>query len=71
MSKSLPFTENAIARAIAGARKGGITVAAVRVEPDGAIVVLDAGLAAQILPRQHADNDNAGDDDARWLDVRA
>lgn len=56
MTKSLPFTENAVARAVAGARKGGIKVGAVRVEPDGTIVVLDEKLAPAVLP--HHDNDN-------------
>lgn len=52
MTKSLPFTENAIARAIAGARKGGVKVGAVEIRPDGSIVVLDESLAPAIYPKQ-------------------
>lgn len=52
MTKSLPFTANAIVRAVYGARKAGIKVAAVRVEPDGSIIVLDEALAPVVVPKQ-------------------
>jgi hypothetical protein len=59
VTKPLPFTENAIVRAVSGARKAGVKVGAVRIEPDGTITVLDASLAPAIAPTQddrEADN---------------
>jgi len=50
----MPYTENAIARVIAGARKAGVNVGAVKVEPDGSITVLDEKLAPAVTPKQDA-----------------
>jgi hypothetical protein len=52
VTKQLPFTENAIARVVNGARKGGIKVGAVEVSPDGRIRVLDEKLAPVPEPKQ-------------------
>lgn len=52
MTKPLPFTENAIQRAVSGARKAGIKVGAIKVDPDGAITVLDESLAPTAAPKQ-------------------
>jgi hypothetical protein len=52
MTKALPFTENAIQRAVGGARKAGIKVGPVMVAPDGTIIVLDESLAPAIVPKQ-------------------
>jgi hypothetical protein len=52
VTKQLPFTENAIARVVNGARKGGIKVGAVEVSPDGRIRVLDEKLVPVPEPKQ-------------------
>jgi hypothetical protein len=41
MTKSLPFTENAVRRAVTAARKAGMKVGAIRIEPDGAVTVFE------------------------------
>jgi hypothetical protein len=52
MTKPLPFTENAILRAVNGVRKAGIRVGAVKIGPDGSILILDEALAPAVVPKQ-------------------
>jgi hypothetical protein len=63
MTKPLPFTEAAIRRAVAGARKSGIQVNAVRISPDGSVTVL------QDLAAAPASGENPAQ--SKWLDVEA
>jgi hypothetical protein len=65
VSKSLPFTEMSIRRAIAAVRKEGIVVAAVAVHPDGTVTIYQqGGIAAPVHTEQ-----NHGQ--SKWLDVEA
>jgi len=41
MTKPLPFTESAVRRAVSAARKAGMKVGAIRIEPDGAVTVFE------------------------------
>jgi hypothetical protein len=59
VTKTLPFTELAIRRAVSAARKAGISVGGVEVRPDGTIVVLSKDTAPAIVPK----------DDAKWKDL--
>lgn len=54
MTKPLPFTELSVRRAIAAARKEGVKVGAVKVDPNGAVTVFDERLAPSIAPTQDA-----------------
>lgn len=56
MTARLPFTELAVRRAIAAARKEGLKVASVSVGPDGTITVHDvaAAVAPSLQPAHHA-----------------
>jgi hypothetical protein len=53
MTKSLPFTEMAIRRVIAAARKEGVKVGAVKIDPNGAVTVFDERLAPAMTPEHH------------------
>jgi hypothetical protein len=65
VTKSLPFTEASIRRAIAAVRKEGIAVGAVAVHPDGTVTIFQqGGIAAPVLPEQNHDQ-------SKWLDVEA
>jgi hypothetical protein len=64
VTKSLPFTEMSIRRAIAAVRKEGIAVGAVAVHPDGTVMIYQqGGVAAPAPPEQNHDS--------KWLDVKA
>lgn len=52
MTAPLPFTENAIRRAVEGARKAGVRVSAVAIGPNGTITIYDA-LDAKLQSEQH------------------
>jgi hypothetical protein len=62
MTKRVPFTEAAVRRAIAAARKAGLAVAAVRIEPNGAVTIFQTG----IEPPSASADDPAK---SKWLDV--
>jgi hypothetical protein len=65
MTKRLPFSEATIKRVIVAARKAGLEVSAVRIEPDGTVTVFQqAGIAS---PPPSDDNP----DHSKWLDVEA
>jgi hypothetical protein len=65
VTKSLPFTEMSIRRAIAAVRKAGIAVGAVAVHPDGTVTIYQqGGIATPAQPEQ-----NHGQ--SKWLDVEA
>ena len=65
MTKSLPFTEMSIRRAIAAMRKEGIVVGAVAVHPDGTVTIYQhGGIAAPAQPEQNHSP-------SKWLDVEA
>jgi uncharacterized protein GlcG (DUF336 family) len=64
MSRRLPFTEAAVRRAIAAARKEGIEVTAVSIAPDGTVTVFKQGLASP----SHSGENHAK---LKWLDVEA
>jgi hypothetical protein len=63
MSKSLPFTESRVRRAIAAVRKEGLVVSAVSIHPDGTVTIYQ-GIAGAEAPAQ----DGAK---SKWLDVEA
>jgi hypothetical protein len=63
MTKGLAFTEATIKRAAAAARKAGVEVNAVRVEPDGTVTVFQQGSIAS--PPLCYDNPAK----SKWLDV--
>jgi len=62
MTKSLPFTEQSIRRAIAAARKEGLDVGAITVGPDGSITIHQQGNAEAPATKR---------DLSKWLDVEA
>lgn len=62
MTRPLPFTENAIARVIEGARKAGLKPTAIAVGPDGTITVYE-GLDA---PKPSKENPPAL---SKWADA--
>jgi hypothetical protein len=62
MTKPIPFTEAAVRRAIAATQKAGLAVAAVRIEPNGAVTIFQTG----IEPPSPSDEDPAK---SKWLDV--
>jgi hypothetical protein len=62
MTKRLAFTESTIKRAVAAARKAGLAVAAVRIEPNGAVTIFQTG----IEPPSPSTDDPAK---SKWLDV--
>jgi hypothetical protein len=62
MTKPVPFTEATIRRAIAAVQKAGLAVAAVRIEPNGAVTIFQNG----IEPPSPSD-ENLGQ--SKWLDV--
>ena len=60
MTKPLPFTESAVRRAVSAARKAGMKVGAIRIEPDGAVTVFEGEpLAPPTAPVQ-------GDSPSKW-----
>jgi uncharacterized protein GlcG (DUF336 family) len=65
MTKAVPFTEATIKRAVAAARKAGVEVNAVRVEPDGTVTVFQQG--GIVLPSPSDENSAT----SKWLDVEA
>jgi uncharacterized protein GlcG (DUF336 family) len=64
MTKPLPFTELSVRRAIAAARKEGVKVGAVKVDPNGAVTVFDESIAPAIAPTQDASP-------SPWEDIEA
>ena len=64
MTKPVPFTEAAVRRAIAAVQKAGLAVAAVRIEPNGAVTIFHNGIEPP-LPS----NENPAH--SKWLDVEA
>jgi uncharacterized protein GlcG (DUF336 family) len=65
VTKSLPFTEQAIRRAIAAARKEGIVICAVTVHQAGRVTVYQqGGIVTPASPEQNRD-------ELKWLDVEA
>jgi hypothetical protein len=52
VTKSLPFTESRIRRAIAAARKEGLEISAVSIHPDGTVTI-HQGIAAPAAPTQN------------------
>jgi hypothetical protein len=64
MSRSVPFTEASVRRAIAAARKAGLEVVAVSIAPDGTVTIFQQGIASP---------PSSGENFARskWLDVEA
>jgi hypothetical protein len=63
VTKSLPFTEQSIRRAIAAMRKEGIAIGAVEVRPDGGVVIYQqGGIATPAHPEENRD-------ESKWLDV--
>ena len=64
MTKPVPFTEAAVRRAIAAARKAGLAVAAVRIEPNGAVTIFQNGI-------EPPSPSNENPDRSKWLDVEA
>jgi uncharacterized protein GlcG (DUF336 family) len=65
MTKRLAFTESTIKRAVAAARKAGVEVNAVRVEPDGTVTVFQQGGIASPQPSGETRSNS------KWLDVEA
>ena len=65
MTKRLAFTEATIKRAVTAARKAGIEVNAVRVEPDGTVTVFQQGGIASPPPLDETPSHS------KWLDVEA
>jgi hypothetical protein len=63
MTARLAFTEATIKRAVTAARKAGVEVNAVRVEPDGTVTVYQQGGIASPSP---SDENLAN---SKWLDV--
>ncbi len=41
VTKSLPFTESAVRRAVSAARKAGMKVGAISIAPDGTVTVFE------------------------------
>lgn len=64
MSRPLPFTEAAVRRAIAAARKAGLEVSAVSIAPDGTVTVFQQGIAAPLPSGETYAK-------SKWLDVEA
>jgi hypothetical protein len=64
MTKPIPFTEATVRRAIAAVQKAGLAVAAVRIEPDGAVTIFQHGIASP-LPSDETPSTS------KWLDVEA
>lgn len=62
MTKPLPFTAAAVARAIEGVRKAGLAITATSVAPDGTVTIFHEGVA---LPTPPAQIDEASD----WKDA--
>ena len=60
MTKTLPFTEQAIRRAVSAARKAGVTVGSIEIRPDGTIVIFDKEHGPKLAP----------DDDDKWSDLK-
>lgn len=72
MTKPLPFTESAIARAVAGATKGGMSVGAVKITANGSIIVLDEKLVPTIMPKEDdMTKEKEGDTPSPWDDIEA
>jgi hypothetical protein len=65
MTLRLAFTEATIKRAVAAARKAGVEVNAVRIEPDGTVTVFQqGGIASPPSPDENPAH-------SKWLDVEA
>ena len=64
MTKRLPFSEATIRRAIVAVHKAGLSVAAVRIEPNGAVTIFQNGI-------EPPSPSNETPDHSRWLDVEA
>ena len=64
MTKRLPFTEATVRRAIAAVQKAGLAVAAVRIEPNGAVTIFQNGIEPPSPPNENPDH-------SKWLDVEA
>ena len=54
MTKSLPFTESTVRRAVNAVRKAGLQVSAVSIAPDGTVTVFQ-GLNAREPSKQDAE----------------
>lgn len=52
MTKPLPFTAAAVARAIEGVRKAGMAVTATSIAPDGTVTVHHVPVAPPAVPTQ-------------------
>jgi hypothetical protein len=59
MPKPLPFTENAVKKAVAAVRKAGLDVSTVTIAPDGTITVSNQKPSE---PRTGADQQRASQD---------
>jgi hypothetical protein len=64
MTKRLPFSEATVRRAIVAVQKAGLSVAAVRIEPNGAVTIFQNG----IEPPSPSDETPSN---SKWLDVEA
>jgi hypothetical protein len=64
MTKRLPFSEATVRRAIAAVKKAGLAVAAVRIEPNGAVTIFQNGI-------EPPSSSNENPDHSKWLDVEA
>jgi hypothetical protein len=64
MTKRLLFSEATVRRAIAAVQKAGLPVAAVRIEPNGAVTIFQSGIEPP-----SASNENP--DHSKWLEVEA
>lgn len=65
MTKSLPFTESRVRRAIAAVRKEGLPISAISIHPDGTVTI-HQGIAAPVVPTQ-----NDAPPLSEWEDIRA
>jgi hypothetical protein len=66
MTKRLPFTAAAIARAIEGARKAGLPITATSVSPDGVVTIHHQEVPVPTVPT----SDDKDDGEARdWADA--
>jgi hypothetical protein len=63
MTKRLPFSEATVRRAIAAVQKAGLAVAAVRIEPNGAVTIFQNGIEPPSPPDENPNS--------KWLDVEA
>jgi hypothetical protein len=64
MTKPVPFTEATVRRAIAAVQKAGLSVAAVRIEPNGAVTIFQNGIEPPSPSNETAAR-------TKWLDVEA